>query len=180
MNINKINIAIHLRMPTYTAPNSYKATKHAYFRNADYIKKAINLCLEEFDNCNFIIFGASAPEHFSWMADPSREVYRTMDNFPVYTEILNYLKDNNICWEHSITMNDSSKSYIYDFSQMSECDVIIANPSTFSMCATFLGKENKKITYLKSFLDIAAKQNDLFWVDLKNGGNKYYNIWKLI
>ena len=63
---------------------------------------------------------------------------------------------------------------------MCDCDVIIANPSTFNTCATFLGKENKKVIYLKKFLDIAASHNDLFWVDLKKGGNEYYNIWKLI
>ena len=175
---NKTNISIHLRMPSNTTTDSYKAKKHAYFRNTEYIKRAIILCLEKFDNCNFIIFGAPTSEHFSIQLE--REVYRTMDNFHVYSEILNYLKSNNIPWEHSITMKDPNKSYIYDFSQMSECDVIIANPSTFNICATFLGKKNKKVIYLKEFLDIASKHNDLFWVDLKKGGNEFYNIWKLI
>lgn len=178
INNNKTNVAIHLRMPTNTSTNPYKRFKHEYHRNNDYYIKSIELCLKEFDNCNFIIFGAPSSEHFSIQKE--REIYRTMDNFPVYQNLIEFLNKKGVCWEKSITLCDPRKTYIYDFSQMCECDVIVGTPSTFNTSATFLGKMNKKVIYLEEFINVAAQHNDLFWVDLKNGGNEYYNIWKYI
>jgi len=183
-NNDKTNIAIHLRMldlmknyDTWKKNNPYKAIKHEYFNDFEYIKSSIEICLQKYSNCNFVVFGASSLEHFTDQEDI--ENHRTMDKFPLYLKVTSYLKDNDITWEHSITMKDKNKSYFYDFSQMTECDIIIANPSTFSTCATFLGKKGKKVIYKKSFLDIASK-NALFWTDLKKGGNDFYKIDILI
>lgn len=183
-NNNKTNIAIHLRMPAviknyeeWKKKNPYKAKKHEYFNNYNFIQNSIEYCIKEYENCNFVIFGASNSEHFSIQED--RETHRTMDKFSLYENVINYLKKQKYCFELSITLNDNSKSYFYDFSQMSQCDVIIANPSTFNTCATFLGKHNKKVIYEKNFLKIAS-ENALFWKYLNKGGNEFYKIDVLI
>lgn len=69
--------------------------------------------------------------------------------------------------------------YLDDFSKMSECEYIISSPSTFCICAGFIGKE-KKIIHSKNWVQGRMNENDKFWIDLYHGGNKDYKIWKLI
>lgn len=72
-----------------------------------------------------------------------------------------------------------SGDFIDDFSKMSECDYIISSPSTFCICAGFIGKQ-KKIIHSKDWVENRANKNDKFWVDLLNGGNYDYSIWRLL
>ena len=61
--------------------------------------------------------------------------------------------------------------------------IMISNPSTFGQTAFFTGKNNKLLIYNKRWIDYSSKnskKHDSFWVDLHNGGNKYYNAWKFI
>ena len=62
---------------------------------------------------------------------------------------------------------------------MAECDYIISSPSTFCICAGFVGRQ-KKIIHSKKWLENRIKVGDKFWVDLYNGGNEDYSIWRLV
>lgn len=76
--------------------------------------------------------------------------------------------------------NTSNRNlFISDFSLMSECDYIISSPSTFCICAGFIGKE-KRIIHSKDWVDSRVSKGDEFWVDLNNGGSEDYSLWRLI
>jgi hypothetical protein len=66
-----------------------------------------------------------------------------------------------------------------DFLQMCDCDVIISSHSTFCICAGYLQKQ-KKIIHSQKMMNYFLNLKDIFWTDLNKGGNKYYNIYKLI
>jgi hypothetical protein len=75
--------------------------------------------------------------------------------------------------------NTSNRSsFISDFSLMSECDYIISSPSTFCICAGFVGKD-KKIIHSADWISDRVDKDDKFWVDLNNGGNYNYKLWKM-
>lgn len=96
-----------------------------------------------------------------------------------YQKVLNYLKTkNNIKVVEG--ENISNRNYfIEDFKTMSECDILISSPSTFCISSGFIGK-NKKIIHSNKWIENRIKQNDKFWVDLEQGGNKNYSLWKRI
>jgi hypothetical protein len=66
---------------------------------------------------------------------------------------------------------------IYDLYQMSQCDILISSPSTFSIWGGILGQP-KKIIHSQNWLDYITAKNDKFWCQLLAGGNEYYNLWK--
>lgn len=126
-------------------------------------------------------------------------------NFNTYLITTNYLIDNDLDFEEGSdsnknnTIQDSDKSFIYDFSTLMECDILINSSSIFCICAGILGKKNKKIIHSKKWIDKNLNHEpwhpgriekerqrefqlscDNFWVDLYNGGNEYYKLWKTI
>jgi hypothetical protein len=173
-NNNKTNIAIHIRY--------YPIKAHNYLNNEEmlfeYYKKAIDHCLKTFNNCHFIIFGAISRNQFRWDRDIS---YLTsyVTKFKFYPKLVNYLKENNISFDYSITIKNSKEYYMKDFLQMCDCDVIISSHSTFCICAGYLQKQ-KKIIHSQKMMNYFLNLKDIFWTDLNKGGNKYYNIYKLI
>ena len=121
-------------------------------------------------------------------------------NFAPYKEFITYVNKNVTEIELKLgpSTNDN-KEHIHDFALLSECDYLLSNSSTYPVCAGFLGKENKKIIHSmdwinKNLSDTYIKWGnyskdypksywtgfDNFWIDLYNGGNKFYNTWKII
>ena len=99
-------------------------------------------------------------------------------NLKSYKDIKNLLKSENI----SFSICESkvrTQHYINDFSSMSECDYIISSPSTFCISAGVVGKV-KKIIHSKEWVMDRVEKKDKFWVDLYNGGNDDYKLWRLI
>ena len=84
----------------------------------------------------------------------------------------------NIFYYVGENTHDRTK-YIEDFTTMSQCDIIISSPSTYCISAGFIGKE-KKIIHSKEWLDYRVEEDDKFWVDLYNGGNEDYKLWKMV
>ena len=64
-----------------------------------------------------------------------------------------------------------------DFVTMCGSDFIISSPSTFCISAGFSHKR-KKIIHSKSWITSRILQRDNFWVNLWEGGNDNYKIWK--
>ena len=196
---DKKNIAIHLRKscncPYGKRPimngklhckcpgiSKRKIVKNNCFYDYDYIVNSIKYCLDNFDNCHFIIFGVKNCNQFT--ASASGEKNLIMSNFKLYDDVLCYFGQNNhLSYELSITQNDDEKPYIYDFSQMSECDVIISSPSTFCFGASIMGKKNKFIIHNEKLFKELKKINDkgdTFWFETYQGGNDYYKVDKYI
>jgi len=71
------------------------------------------------------------------------------------------------------------RHFINDFSYMTECEYIISSPSTFCMTAGFIGKK-KRIIHSEQWLLDRINHEDKFWIDLCNGGNRDYKIWKRV
>mgnify|MGYP005820403123 FL=1 len=89
-------------------------------------------------------------------------------------------------------------NHFLDFCILADCDILIASSSTFVVCAVFLGKENKKVIHSREWIDKninhfpwhmtkdpeEVRQSQLnfdnFWIQLCNGGNKFYNIWRIV
>ena len=107
----------------------------------------------------------------SYLSDNDNQLnyYSNNDNFNGW----NYL-DNNYDYD-----KEKPKKYIEDFTTMSQCDIIISSPSTYCISAGFIGKE-KKIIHSKEWLDYRVEEDDKFWVDLYNGGNEDYKLWKMV
>jgi hypothetical protein len=100
-------------------------------------------------------------------------VFVNDDTYDVYHKVIKYLKDDEIILGN---VND----YIKDFLVISECDIIVMPPSTYSISASFCGKKNKKTIHSKQWMDYSISNNDIFWVDLNNGGNDNFKLWKII
>ena len=95
-----------------------------------------------------------------------------------YKTVVEYLKKKSKNIKFGMNTSDRTNS-IQDFSTMSECDYIISSPSTYCICAGFIGKK-KKIIHCKTWVDDRVNKEDKFWVDLNDGGNEDYSLWKLL
>ena len=62
---------------------------------------------------------------------------------------------------------------------MTECDSIISSPSTFCICAGFIGK-NKYIIHSAKWAKDRADKRDKFWSGILQGGNFNYPIGVLV
>jgi len=95
-----------------------------------------------------------------------------------YQDTINFLSKEGIPF--LLGENTSNRlNYIKDFAIMSECDYIISSPSTFNICAGFIGKK-KRIIHSNSWVKDRVSKEDKFWTDLESGGNDDYKIWRLI
>ncbi len=95
-----------------------------------------------------------------------------------YTDVQKYLNDNRYDFELGIaTFGDYH--FINDFFQLCDCDYIISSPSTFAICAGFMGKE-KEIIHSKKWVESRVAKNDEFWVGVAKGGNNNYKVKNLI
>jgi len=93
-------------------------------------------------------------------------------DLPSYLNVVKYLPEEKIKY-------GSPNSVFNDFITMCYCDGIISSPSTFAICAGFIGK-HKKIIHSEKWINSRVAVDDKFWVDLKNGGNEDYSLWRLV
>ena len=123
--------------------------------------------------------------------------------FETYLELVKYLIQNNIPSKLgpntfiNQNLQHANNNYIFDFALLTECDIIISSSSTFAIAATFIGKQNKKLIFYKSWLERNINHEkwgnytkdypreywlsyDNFWIDISNGGKTYINVWKII
>jgi hypothetical protein len=119
-------------------------------------------------------------------------------NFDSFIQTKNYLDVNKINYTLGKATENSNNHYIYDWSLLSDCDILINSSSTFCVTAGFLGKKNKYIIHSKiwiqknidytdwnknintNLLDYTIrdfrKTFDNFWINIKNNTFYYYNI----
>mgnify|MGYP001159589002 FL=1 len=178
-NSNDVIIGIHIRdMGSWN--NRHEGVsdlKPSYYINS--IKHCLEnkeeLCsINKKNNLLFILVGATSNKQ-STLGEKC-----DVSNYPPYIESEKFLKENNIKYEYGTTTKYPIQSCIYDWSQLSECDVIISSAGTFAISAGIFGKQNKKIIHSKEWVEYAANKYDTFWKDLYDGGNEYYKLWKLI
>jgi hypothetical protein len=149
-NIPKNTVAIHFRGTDFHQWNPVAILCE------DYYTKAIN-SIEDIDSVILFTDDVSLPSFHS---------------------VKLFLEKEGIQYECGDNTSNRDM-YFDDFGKMTECDYIISSPSTFCICAGFVGK-NKKIIHSKRWMHSRMQVDDKFWVDLYNGGNEDYNIWKLI
>jgi hypothetical protein len=172
MSLDTINIAIHIRNngDGWDRKNDNKSYLHS-----TYYINAINYC-QNYDFGKPVKFYLVSGINSKFLHNTNQNT----DIYPPYLETEQYLINNNINFEYGHTTNNPDSSFIFDFSQIMQSDVIISSVSTFCICASYLGKHNKKIIHNKIWMEYAANKNDKFWKDLHTNGNDYYQIWKLI
>ena len=100
------------------------------------------------------------------------------NNLESYKKIKNKLDNEGLIYTEGQNTHDR-QYYIEDFASMTECDHIISSPSTFCICAGFIGNV-KKIIHCKKWVMDRSEKNDKFWIDLLNGGNNNYSVWRFI
>ncbi len=98
------------------------------------------------------------------------------ESLPSYAAVEKYFEDEGI--EYDIGDNQRS-NYLEDFKIMAACDYTVSSPSTFCICSAMIGNETKVI-HSKDWIDNRVNVEDKFWVDLNNGGNKDYSIWRSV
>ena len=166
-----VNVGIHLR-----GGDNLKRSEGREIHSSTYYREAIKMVLDEFgENVKFYI--------------------GTDDrNFNNYLDTVSYLKNKNLNYDLG---NDNP---FIDFYTLSECDVIVCCSSTFTICASFIGKKNKKIIHSMEWIQKSLDHTlwhpsrekeedhvrewqlsfDQFWIDLYNGGNEFYKIWRCV
>ena len=166
-----INVGIHLR-----GGDNLKRSEGREIHSSTYYREAIKMVLAEFgDSVKFYI--------------------GTDDrNFDNYLDTVSYLENKNLNYDLG------SNNPFSDFSTLSECDVLICCSSTFTICASFIGKKNKKIIHSMDWIQKSLDHTswhpsrekeedhvrewqlsfDQFWIDLYNGGNEFYKIWRCV
>jgi len=168
---NKVNIGIHIRGGDVIPADGGREIHYPrYYQNA------IDFVESQFDNIRYYVCTDDL-------------------NFSTYIETVKYLEQKGCDFEIG-----NVQSLFYDFSTLSECDVLIASSSTFVVSAGFIGKKDKKIihsmewiekmlpgdryykwgNYTEEYPESYWKSFDNFWLDLYNGGNEYYKAWKFI
>ena len=145
-------VGIHFRGTDFKQWNSFAILP------TDYYIDAINFVLQGQKNVIFKIF---------------------TDDFSLKSinDVLSYCKEKNI--KHKVCTNLRDRHYVYDFVELAMRDSIISSPSTFCICAGFLGTK-KKIIHSEKWVNDRYEKNDTIWCHIKNGGNQYYDVWKLI
>jgi hypothetical protein len=115
------------------------------------------------------------------------EVSSEVENFVLFTDdhsldsyrrVVDFFGERDIKVYQGQNTNDR-RHYISDFSIMTECDYLISSPSTYCLSSGFIGK-HKKIIHSKEWVLKRAEKNDMFWVNLREGGNEDYKLWKLV
>lgn len=150
-NKDKIVIGLHFRGTDFPAWNEHAALKFPYY------KDSIEYCIDFYRDSKII---------FVLFTDDKK--------YPAYIDTVEFLRRDSKIEFHSGDLNNLP---IYDFYQISQCDVLISSPSTFAIFAGCLGKP-KKIIHSKKWIDYAVEKQDKFWVDLSNTTNPYYSLWK--
>ena len=113
-----------------------------------------------------------------WKDGASHFILFTDQELPAYLEVKKYLEENDLPYTEG--KNDSDRSmFAEDFKTMASCDYIISSPSTFCITAGMLGIK-KKILHSKEWVEKQINNDDKFWIELYNGGNEDYSIWKLV
>lgn len=151
LNKNKFNCSVNFRGLDFHSWNPLSILPTEYYINSiEYTKR---------DNVKYYLF-----------ADDK--------NLESYNETIKYLTQNNLDFEYGITTFDNSH-FINDFFQLCDSDMIISSPSTFAICAGFMGKE-KTVIHSEKWVKSRVEKNDLFWLGVSNGGNENYKVEKLI
>ena len=150
-NVNPDTCAVHFRGTDFHAWNPDSILKYQYYCDSiEEIKDKVT---------NFVLFTDD-------------------NNLPSYKKVVSYLNFNNIKYFVGENTHDR-RSYINDFTYMTECDWVISSPSTFCISAGAIGKR-KNIIHSKEWIENRLAKKDKFWVDLYNGGNDNYKLWRII
>jgi hypothetical protein len=144
-------------------------------------------CAVHFRGTDFHTWNPKSILNYEYYYDSINEVKDSVSNFVLFTDDVDlesfkkvkYYLDT-INFEYSFGENTNNRQhYIDDFSYMTECDWIISSPSTFCISAGIIGKQ-KNIIHSKNWVMDRIIKEDKFWVDLYNGGNEDYKLWRLI
>ena len=148
-NDKQIIIGIHIRGSDFASWNENAAL------GFDYYETSINYCLKTYQDKNLSFF-----------------ICTDDLNFPTYVKTKFLLKNQRVF------LGNPEIPAIYDFYNLSQCDILISSPSTFAIWGGILGKKEKKIIHCKKWLDYSTNRNDPFWVKLLKSNNQYYSLWK--
>lgn len=145
------NVAIHFRGTDFESWNKDAILDINYYLNAiDFIKE------KETKNLIFHLF----------TDDLSLDSYK---------KVIKYLHSQKFMYK----LGNMSQEAIFDFYTMSECDIIISSPSTFSIWAGIIGKE-KKIIHSEKWINNRINFDDKFWIDLKKSNSDIYKLWSTL
>ncbi len=144
-------------------------------------------CAVHFRGTDFGSWNPDAVLDTEYYIDSIKEVLGRVEKFYLFTDDVSlesykeataYITEQkmNIC----VGENSSDRGkYAQDFSVMAGCDYIISSPSTYSICAGFMGKK-KRIIHSGKWVRGRVAVGDRFWVDLAEGGNDDYSLWRLL
>jgi len=99
-------------------------------------------------------------------------------NLISYKQVIEYLEQKNIDFELGHATR-SGEDFMHDFLQLCDTDIIISSPSTFAICAGFMGRE-KRCYHSKKWVESRKSVDDIFWVELTKNLNKNYILEKVI
>ena len=175
---NAILVGIHIRdMGAWNKRHDgISDLKPSYYRNAIQfcLEKQSELYTDKKQKLFFVLIGATSNTQ-STLGEKC-----DVSNYLPYQKTEIYLKDHCIPYDYGLTTNHPNLCFIYDWYQLSQCDVMISSAGTFAISAGILGKQNKKIIHSKEWVEYAAGKYDTFWKDLYDGGNDTYSCWKFI
>tara|TARA_R100000008_G_scaffold1988_1_gene1640 strand:- start:2828 stop:3544 length:717 start_codon:yes stop_codon:yes gene_type:complete len=151
-------------------PHSSGTTCAIHFRGTDFHQWNPDSILDTEYYLQSIEETKSAVDHYILFTDDK--------SLKSYSAVVKYLRDNSLSLQFN-TGSPKRSQYAEDFVAMCGSDYIISSPSTFCISAGFIGKQ-KKIVHSKEWILGRMEKQDKFWIDLYNGGNHDYKLWKII
>ena len=135
---SKTNVAIHFRGTDFSQWNPKSILSHTFYLNS------IENILRTNSEVNFYL-------------------YTDDKKLNSYKLVKAYLKKRSLDYFE----NDLSIHFMYDFSEISQCNILISSPSTFSIMAGIFGRI-KKIYHSKEWINHRIEKNDKFSIDLND------------
>lgn len=116
----------------------------------------------------------SALDYIGVTFDPYiKTVYVATDDtsLEVYQRVVDYIVNHPNLVRMFSTGNEQE-----DFERIASAQHVVSSPSTFAITASMFhsGTYHKRIYHSREWVEEQANRNDQFWVDILNGGNKYY------
>jgi len=146
-----------------------------------------NTCAIHFRGTDFHTWNPQSILKSQYYCDSIDEIKDEVSNFILFTddadlESYKNVKDYLTKGKHTFSLGTNTadrNNFVSDFFVMSACDYIISSPSTYGICAGFIGKQ-KKIIHSKEWVEYRVAKEDKFWCDLYDGGNDDYKLWRMI
>lgn len=171
---------------TFVAPSNFIAIKRKYRINPNWRTDISKIIGVHFRGGDFYKWNPKAILPVEYYLRAIKQSIKDCGNqkfvIALFTDDVSLESYNIIRKEYApyCVLNLSSQSNeISDFYSLTLCDYIVSSPSTYSIWAGVLSV-NSKIIHSQEWVQSQAVKGDKFWLQLLNGGSRFYKVWEMV